>query len=135
MGIKPALFIGLLIAALALTVTCSAQTPPTEPPQSIDGAYRLYKTQNIYTMIELDTRSGLLWQVQWNANEDKRFSVPIYPWGDEKKMPAISTFQSSSPCRSLAQNGHTCQPQSVVQPRIGRFMLYPTENVYNLVVS
>ena len=29
--------------------------------------YRLFATKNIYNFIKLDTRNGLMWQVQWST--------------------------------------------------------------------
>ncbi len=38
------------------------------------AAYRIFQTKNIWTFLKLDTRSGLIWQVQWGENP---VSVPV----------------------------------------------------------
>ena len=45
---------------------------------SWNGRFELYPTQNVYTFIMLDTYNGFAYQVQWNANPDKRFVERIY---------------------------------------------------------
>lgn len=44
----------------------------------IPGRYELYKTQNTYNFILLDTIEGYTWQVQWSTDYDKRGVIPIY---------------------------------------------------------
>ncbi len=46
------------------------------PTQNPEAPYRLFNTQNIYTLLKLDTRSGQLWQVQW-GDKEHRFVEPI----------------------------------------------------------
>jgi len=36
----------------------------------------MFRTQNIYTLLKLDTRTGQVWQVQWGDSEH-RFIEPI----------------------------------------------------------
>jgi hypothetical protein len=47
-----------------------------EPTQNPDAPYRLFNTQNTYTLLKLDTSAGLIWQVQW-GDKDHRFVEPI----------------------------------------------------------
>ena len=47
--------------------------PETEEP----GRFELYKTQNMYNFILLDTLEGGVWQVQWSIEKDKRMALPI----------------------------------------------------------
>ncbi len=47
-----------------------------QPTQNPDVAYRLFNTQNIYTLLKLDTRTGRIWQIQW-GNDDSRFISPL----------------------------------------------------------
>ena len=63
----------LLLAPLAL-----AEVFPLEPTQNPDAPYRLFNTQNIYTLLKLDTRDGRIWQVQW-GDKDHRYIEPINP--------------------------------------------------------
>ena len=42
------------------------------------GRFELYKTENMYNFILLDTESGNVWQAQWSYDADKRGIVKIY---------------------------------------------------------
>ena len=69
--------------------------------------YKLYPTQNIWTFIELDTRDGRMWQLQYAINDDeKRFSLPLNE---------ISLIDDMG-------------------KEVGRFALYPTQNMYNFIL-
>jgi hypothetical protein len=61
----------LLFASLAFAADFQL-----EPTQNPDAAFRLFNTQNVYTLLKLDTRSGQLWVVQW-GDSDHRFVDPI----------------------------------------------------------
>lgn len=39
-----------------------------ETNTSLKGRYKMYQTENIYNLLKLDTKTGRLWQVQWNLN-------------------------------------------------------------------
>lgn len=49
-----------------------------EGEDSFAGRFELYKTQNIYNFILLDTLKGRIWQVQWSSNQESRMIMPIY---------------------------------------------------------
>jgi hypothetical protein len=56
----------LILAALVLFgVSVLAQDNIPEPTQRTDVPYRLFRSENIHTLLKLDTRAGLIWQVQW----------------------------------------------------------------------
>lgn len=42
------------------------------------GRFELYKTQNMFNFILLDTSNGNTWQVQWSQNEKERIVLPIW---------------------------------------------------------
>ena len=70
--------------------------------------YKLYKTENIYNLIKLDTATGALWQVQYEMNNSaSAMTVPINDksllWSSEEPIP-------------------------------GRFELYPTNNTYIFIL-
>lgn len=44
---------------------------------SLKGRYKLYQTENIYTLLELDTKTGRIKQVQWSLDSDNEGSVSI----------------------------------------------------------
>jgi hypothetical protein len=67
----------LVVATLLLSATpVLAQETIPEPTQRTDAPYRIFRTQNIYMLLKLDTRTGLIWQVQWGDSEH-RFIEPI----------------------------------------------------------
>ena len=46
---------------------------------TFNGRYELYKTQNLYNFILLDTATGATWQVQWSQDVKSRGIMPINP--------------------------------------------------------
>ncbi|WP_458402122.1 hypothetical protein [Candidatus Avelusimicrobium sp.] len=66
--------------------------------------YVLYKTNNIYNFIKLDTQTGQVWQVQWSVKGENRGEIAI----------------------SLEKKANTSKN--------GRFKLVPTENFYNFLL-
>ena len=69
--------------------------------------YELYPTQNIYTFLKLNTKTGQITQLQYSINSDDRFEV------------IINDF-------SLNVDGSPSEE--------GRFKLYPTQNIYNFLL-
>jgi hypothetical protein len=68
-----------LLVALAFLLCTSlslAVEPILVPTQNPDSPYRLFNTQNIYTLLKLDTSSGRIWQVQW-GDKDHRLTSPL----------------------------------------------------------
>ncbi len=96
----------LIIAAIIMTsnVTASAADWVTEPTQRTDAPFRLFRSQNIYTLLQLDTRTGQVWQLQWSTTQSNRFIIPI----GEKVL--------------------------VQGSKAGRFTLYPTQNIYTFIL-
>lgn len=70
------------------------------------SAYKLFPTQNMYTFIKLDTRNGQMWQVQWFTESTSRF---------------VTTLSDISLVNKEEE-------------KIGRFILYPTTNMYNFIL-
>jgi hypothetical protein len=69
--------------------------PPPPPPPSLAAAtvktegldrarFRMFETQNVWTLLMLDTRTGRLWQVQTSLNANERFAIPVSTavWAD-----------------------------------------------------
>ena len=73
---------------------------------SLKGRYRLYQTENIYTLLQLDTKTGKIEQVQWSLDSDKEGTITInnddLSWG----------YGYGS----------------------GSFELYPTKNMYQFIL-
>lgn len=44
---------------------------------SLKERYKLYQTENIYTLLQLDTKTGMIEQVQWSLDSDNEGSVTI----------------------------------------------------------
>lgn len=44
---------------------------------SLKNRYKLYQTENIYTFLQLDTKTGQIKQVQWSLDSGKEGSVTI----------------------------------------------------------
>lgn len=79
-------------------------------PNQLNNRYKLYPTDNMWTFLKLDTCTGSVWQVQFVVNGDNRmqswFIFPQLKW-DESWEPIDN---------------------------IGRFELYPTQNMYNFLL-
>ena len=68
--------------------------------------YKLYPTENMWTFLKLDTRTGKVWQVQYSLNSDS--------YGEVVVSDQDLTFGSND--------------------KAGRFELYPTQNMYNFIL-
>tara|TARA_B110000902_G_scaffold202997_1_gene230645 strand:- start:316 stop:900 length:585 start_codon:yes stop_codon:yes gene_type:complete len=70
-----------LLFLLMFPVFCFGQDIPFQYFQNIstdsDVRYRLFATRNKYHFIKLDTRNGLMRQVQWNTESGYNFSSVI----------------------------------------------------------
>lgn len=70
--------------------------------------FRLYKTENVFNFIRLDSATGALWQVQM-------------------------TMKSSAPGKTVPINEESLlQPDEALTP--GRFELYPTNNMFIFIL-
>lgn len=94
----------VIMTVILLSLTGVAQENIPEPTQPTDVPYRLFRSQNIYTLLKLDTRTGEIWQVQWGTDPGYRFVAPIN-------------------LKPLAPSG-----------KVGRFTLYPTLNIYTFIL-
>jgi hypothetical protein len=66
----------------------------------------MFPTDNIWTFLKLDTRSGKIWQVQYSINDNYRGEIEL----SNKALIA----------GDKAENG--------------RFTLYPTKNMFNFIL-
>jgi hypothetical protein len=73
---------------------------------SLKERFKLYPTDNIYTFLQLDTKTGAIMQVQWALDSSNEFSVKI---NDEDLCTGY---------------GHGS----------GSFELYPTKNMYQFIL-
>ena len=44
---------------------------------SLKNRYKLYPTENIYTLLKLDTKTGKIWQVQWSLESENEGTLII----------------------------------------------------------
>lgn len=52
--------------------------PFIDPDGGFAGRFELYKTQNMYNFILLDTETGSTWQVQWSTEAENRGIMRIW---------------------------------------------------------
>jgi len=83
-----------------------AQTVQNEPSQDPVVPYRLFRTTNIWTFIQLDTITGRMWQIQFDIDGDARGAVILNS-------------------QNLASGKETI---------IGRFTLFPTSNMWTFIL-
>jgi len=75
--------------------------------QNVNGVtYRLFPTQNMWTFIKLNTRSGQMWQVQFDLKGDNRFVT------------------------NLSSEALVTKEKEVND----RFTLYSTQNIYTFIL-
>lgn len=77
-----------------------------ELDNSLKHRYKLYQTENIYTLLQLDTKTGMIDQVQWSLDSGNEGSVTIN--GDDLDI----GYGYGS----------------------GSFELYPTKNMYQFIL-
>lgn len=68
---------GFFFACLVLSGPTQAQEAIPEPTQDPFATYRLFRTQNIYMYLRLDTRTGQISHVQWSTTREGRFVSPL----------------------------------------------------------
>lgn len=73
---------------------------------SLKNRYKLYPTENIYTFLQLDTKTGMIKQVQWSLDEENEGSIVI------NDIDLTSGMGYGS----------------------GSFELYPTQNMYQFIL-
>ena len=103
-------FIIISFISLLTFVSCRQESkkPIAPAKQEIreNVRYKMFPTENLWTFLKLDTRSGKIWQVQYSVNDNYRGEVELnnkdFAKGD------------------AAENG--------------RFTLYPTKNMYNFIL-
>jgi hypothetical protein len=99
------LFASLMLFCCVALASDEVEVTNLQPTQNAQACFRLFPTVNIWTFIKLDTRTGLAWQVQFDANGSDRFSNVL---NSETLAPAAS--------------------------QCGRFTFYPTRNIFNFLL-
>lgn len=117
---KPTFTIGELMYRVILLALCLSSVPTVaqsdvplpEPTQNPNATFRVFRTQNIFTLLKLDTRTGRVWQLQWSLDESNRFTVPV---NQTALLPPA-----------------TAKYPTILKP--GRFTLIPTANIHTFVL-
>ena len=83
---KKIIFFLLLILTITMTLTCVMSVKHEQNVnsllsltinRSLKERYKLYQTENIYTLLQLDTKTGMIEQVQWSLESKNEGSVSI----------------------------------------------------------
>jgi hypothetical protein len=102
----------LLLSVLCLLISVAEGADKikfqSDPQQRLDVRFRLFRTDNMWSYLLLDTSDGRLWHVTYTTDEDKgaRLKVPI----NDKALVTIASAKN------------------------GRFTLYPTDNMWNFLL-
>lgn len=99
-------FLFIIISSISTSAQSTLEVPIQNISTDSNVVYRLFATKNMYNFIKLNTRNGLLWQVQW---------------GTESKF----QYQSTLSDIPLVDKNEEIN---------GRFFLYPTPNRYNFIL-
>jgi hypothetical protein len=104
----------VLLALCLISIPAAAldDFPLPDPTQNPDAAFRIFRTQNIFTLLKLDTRTGQIWQVQWGNDDDHRFTTAI------NRAVLLPVGSPDHP--------------TILKP--GRFTLSPTSNIYTFML-
>jgi len=111
--------------------------------------YRLFATRNKYHFIKLDTRNGLMRQVQWNTESGYNFSSVINDIKFANSVREITELKTEQYKDFYYKNEEELELYLKPKPleesikraletyeieRNGRFFLYPTQNMYNFIL-
>lgn len=100
----------------SLLVDISERMASLERTVCQNNRYKLYQTENVYTLLKLDTSTGEVEQVQWSFNDNQGCTYYI-------DRPLI--YQEGP-------NGEGSYER--VEGVVGRFELYPTLNLYQFIL-
>ena len=56
--------------------------------------YKMYPTENMWTFLKLDTRTGKVWQVQYSVNSDTHGQVPRPIAEGDRKLTSVALKKS-----------------------------------------
>ncbi|WP_162510953.1 hypothetical protein, partial [Treponema endosymbiont of Eucomonympha sp.] len=97
----------ILLFLILLSNNLFAQNSIPEPSQAVTVPYRLFRTQNMWAFIELETATGRMWQIHFAINDDN------------------SRGQVILNAQNLAEG------RDVI---VGRFTLHPAQNIYTFIL-
>ena len=99
----------ILILLSSLPGICLAVEPLKfigEPSQDINVPFRLFRTDNMWSFLMLDTRDGRVWQISYGVDDN--------------------AFRGTLPINDM--------PLAINEPYVGRFTLYPTGNMWTFLL-
>lgn len=67
----------LLVKMDSLVRANNAWLEQIELDLSLKQRYKLYQTENIYTLLQLDTKTGMIEQVQWSLDSNNEGTITI----------------------------------------------------------
>ena len=97
----------ILFSSISVFAQSESDTPLQNISSDSQVKFRLFATKNMYTFIKLNTRNGKMWQVHFSINNDKFEGQLVL-----NSNPLVSEEDEIK----------------------GRFTLYKTENIYNLLM-
>ena len=97
----------LFLVVLLLVLSIFTVTACTSNASEPNANYQLFPTQNYWTFLKLDTRNGKITQVHFSVNENGTRGEL-----DLNTIPLVDASQEQK----------------------GRFILYPTNNMYNFLL-
>lgn len=103
---KNRLFVLVVLFLTSGSIAIFAQNEIQEYSQDPQAQYRLFRTTNIWTFIQLDTISGRMWQIQYSVQ-------------DESRGGSVLSLENLAEGKKLIP---------------GRFTLYATSNMYNFLL-
>lgn len=95
-----------LVRIDSLVRTTNAWLEQIELDNSLKQRYKLYQTENIYTFLQLDTKTGMIEQVQWSLDSENEGTV---------------TINSENLTYGIGHGSNS-------------FELYPTKNMYQFIL-
>ena len=103
---KKILLLATMLTVLSLNIAVAVDIPLPDPSQRPDATYRLFRTANVWTFIKLNTQDGRMWLVVYDIQGSNQGThiLNAKPFVDSGKLIP------------------------------GRFTLYPTTNIYNLIL-
>lgn len=116
----------MLIALLFLSFTSFGQ-------EDIER-YKLYPTENINIFLKLDTSTGLMWTVQKASSDVEGQESPINIFQIAYEQWEIDTLNAREGVDWEALNQYSGYEEPLVG-QIGRFKLYPTQNIFNFLLQ
>lgn len=95
------------IALLFVWCSCTQNQPqPVKQELTENVRFKMFPTENIWTFLKLDTRTGRIWQVQYSLDNNNRGEVEL----NNKELVTDGNAEN------------------------GRFTLYPTKNMFNFIL-